>query len=203
MVQRSVSRRDKPPYCQRSGKKPSFSGRNVDPLSSRASRLPIAFNSPSSLASRAALTSLASGKGLPSCRALFWTASLGRPSTTDARAGDTPFSISDKSWVIWWEVQLSLVTLVINLPRPNWGSVYSTNRLLSLEPSVRQATELSSFCRRAAMQLLKRFQPPVTSDGRACRPSLMLAVRAHRTKVVSLRKRDASDTGRAASLTSV
>jgi hypothetical protein len=45
----------------------------------------------SSLARRAALTSLTSGKEHPNCRALFCTATWRRFRTTEARAGETPF----------------------------------------------------------------------------------------------------------------
>lgn len=55
------------------------------------------------------MTSLTSWNGLPNCRALFWIANFGRPSATEARDGDAPFSISEKSRFICSEVQLRLV----------------------------------------------------------------------------------------------
>jgi hypothetical protein len=65
--------------------------------------------SEASRASRAALTCLISGKGIPSCRALFCTASFGRLSTTEARAADAPFVRSARSSSICSGVQLRLV----------------------------------------------------------------------------------------------
>jgi hypothetical protein len=65
--------------------------------------------SEASRASRAALTCLMSGKGIPSCRALFCTASFGRLSTTDARAADAPFIRRARSSSICSGVQLRLV----------------------------------------------------------------------------------------------
>ena len=76
----------------------------------------IEFRSIASRAKRAALTSLTSGNGLPNCRALFWMASLGRFSTTEARKADVPLSRSARRSSICSGVQLRLVTRVIARP---------------------------------------------------------------------------------------
>ena len=68
----------------------------------------IASSSSTSLARRAALTFLTSGKELPSCRALFWTATCRRFKTTDARAGETPFWTRARRSAICSGVQLRL-----------------------------------------------------------------------------------------------
>jgi hypothetical protein len=65
-------------------------------------------SSSTSLARRAALTCLTSGKELPSCRALFCTANWRRFKTTDARAGETPFWTRAKRSSICSGVQLRL-----------------------------------------------------------------------------------------------
>jgi hypothetical protein len=62
-----------------------------------------------SLVSRIARTCLEPANGLPNSRALFWTANLGRFSTTEARAGDTPLSTSAQRSLICSEVQLRQV----------------------------------------------------------------------------------------------
>jgi hypothetical protein len=54
----------------------------------------IAFRAWASLVSRIARICPEPANGLPNSLALFWTANLGRFSTTEARTGDTPRSTS-------------------------------------------------------------------------------------------------------------
>ena len=78
------ARQDRPPY------RPSADCLSVERPAERSPRLSDSTCS-SSLARRAALTSLTSGKEHPNCRALFCTATWRRFRTTEARAGETPF----------------------------------------------------------------------------------------------------------------
>jgi hypothetical protein len=103
-------------------------------------------SSSTSLARRAALTSLTSGKELPSCRALFCTATWRRFKTTEARAGDTPFWTRARRSAICSGVQLRLdKRTILN------HSCLKSLRLQSIPTyvvrSVRPPTEKSYDCK--------------------------------------------------------